>query len=518
MQRNPGSDAKAAFGAALGIAIVVTLIGNGALAWMSVPVVLCLAWLAMSRAPVRSSLFVLMFLAFTLENPSEAPASGKYKSPLFLLGSVVLEHLNRLTSIKPLFFSGMDIFLVSLGVIAFLRRTQSKPADFAPIPRPMIHLAYLSLAGAVYAWLVGKWRNGDGGIALWQLDRVVYLPCVFLLFQAGLRGPQDFQTIAKVVLWAAAIRSCMAVYVQHAVDLPPDPWTGAPTWLQYATSHHDSMLFAFAAIILIVHMIERIGPHPFRNFFMLMPLLVTGIVFNGRRMAWLQLAISCIALYVVTPQNAAKKKLQKVVKWLSPLGIAYLAAGWYSTAKIFKPVQSIRSAIVSDSNASTAWRDVENVDLIFTIRTHHIFGTGYGHGFYEVVPLPQVEYPLERFIPHNSVLGLWAYTGYFGFTALTLLWVSGVYFAIRAYHASNQARIRAAALTSFSAVLIYWVQCYGDMGLGSWTGVFMIAPALALAGKLATASGAWPAFVPGRRTAPARAAPAAEVPVATRPT
>jgi hypothetical protein len=34
------------------------------------------------------------------------------------------------------------------------------------------------------------------------------------------------------------------------------------------------------------------------------------------------------------------------------------------------------------------------------------------------------------------------------------------------------------------------------MGLGTWTSVFLVAPALALAGKLAVATGAWPARTP----------------------
>jgi hypothetical protein len=51
--------------------------------------------------------------------------------------------------------------------------------------------------------------------------------------------------------------------------------------------------------------------------------------------------------------------------------------------------------------------------------------------------------------------------------------------------------LRAAALVCFGTVLIYLVQCWGDLGLGTWIGVFTVAPALAIAGKIAVAAGEW---------------------------
>jgi hypothetical protein len=47
-------------------------------------------------------------------------------------------------------------------------------------------------------------------------------------------------------------------------------------------------------------------------------------------------------------------------------------------------------------------------------------------------------------------------------------------------------------LPCFGSVLMYMIQCYGDVGIGSWTAVFTVAPALAVSGKLAVLSNAWP--------------------------
>jgi hypothetical protein len=40
------------------------------------------------------------------------------------------------------------------------------------------------------------------------------------------------------------------------------------------------------------------------------------------------------------------------------------------------------------------------------------------------------------------------------------------------------------------------------MGLGSWTGIYLVGPAMAIACKLAVNNGAWLTNVPVRRVAP----------------
>jgi hypothetical protein len=184
---------------------------------------------------------------------------------------------------------------------------------------------------------------------------------------------------------------------------------------------------------------------------------------------------------------------------LAPIALLYVAVGWSSTAGVFKPVQTIRSAVDSSADMSTAWRDLENFNLVFTTRNFPILGVGYGNGFWEMWPMPVVPYELERYIPHNSILGLYCYGGFVGYAGITALWVGGIYFSIRAYHYCKGSLEKAAALGSLGAILVYYLQCFGDMGLGSWTGVFLVAPAIAVACKLAVASGAWDMTAPARR-------------------
>ena len=103
-------------------------------------------------------------------------------------------------------------------------------------------------------------------------------------------------------------------------------------------------------------------------------------------------------------------------------------------------------------------------------------------------------YELEPYLPHNSVLGLWAFTGYLGFTLIWLIPTVGLYVAARAYRLSTEPFDRTAALTCVCCVVVYELQCYGDMGLGSVISILLLAPSFAMIGKLAVKVGAWPGY------------------------
>src|SRR5438045_3428637 len=139
-----GSDVKFTFGLAVVLTLLGVAAGNGVLGWIIALIVLPLLMYAMAKAPLRSSLLVLMFCALTLENPSEMPAAGQWQGPLFILGALMLQHLKQ-TIGGGYFFSGMDIMLASLGVITWLRHSSGNSIDrdgHVRTPRPMIKLAH----------------------------------------------------------------------------------------------------------------------------------------------------------------------------------------------------------------------------------------------------------------------------------------------------------------------------------------------------------------------------------------
>ena len=479
--------------------VACVLAGNGDLIVAVTPVLILGGLYATWRLPLRWPLLVTTFLALTLENPSDLPACGQWKSPFYEVGAALLVHLNVTLRHKSLVFSGLDVILACLFAVTAVRYWNRSPIDGpedAESAGPIGGFAGVSLAGASWMWVYGMARgDADVGSSLWQIQRVAYLPLLVFLFRRALRRPRDAAALGKVIVAAACLKAALAIYIRATVAPPP----GEPTLL-YATTHADSMLFAvaFCAVLaLVVH--RRRGKRAFLVAGIL-PLLVAGMVANGRRLAWVELAAGVAVVAVLTPWSSAKRTAVRAAVAGSPLVLAYAVAGWSSSSALFQPVHLLRSVVDSKADPSTLWRDLENYDLFYTLRHHPVLGTGYGHGYTEIVWLPDVSnsYALYRFLPHNSILGLWAYGGLVGFTALWTMLVVGFFLAARAYRHAVTVDDRTVALTAVSLLVVYLVYCYGDLGLGTWTSVFTVAPALAIASKLAVTTGAWPSTVPSQ--------------------
>jgi hypothetical protein len=492
-----GGDALGALGLAGLLIIGGTLADDATVGLLLCPIVYLLLVFVMARVPLRLSAMGLMASALLLQDASDHCAA-EFEPPFAGLGAILFSHLNTLgrnLGFSWASFSGMDLLIIALGVIAAMRRGSSADRlGFIQAPRPLVRLAHLALLSTAWVWVFGMARGGDFGKSLWQLNRVMYLPALFLLFQLSLRGPKDLGGLLKVVLVSGVYKSLLALYVVFTIVLPPDEATGStkPAW---ATSHQDSILFALAFVAVLAIILEQAVPRrQVKWYLMLLPILAGGTWANNRRMAWVQIALVFLTVYLVSDsKNAVKRKINRVMYFMTPAALLYVAVGWNygGMGRLFKPVRMLRSIVDPSTDPSTLWRELENFNIIMTFRKNPIFGSGYGHPYDEIIQMPAVDYDLEYFSPHNSLLGLWAYCGYVGFAGLTLLWVVGVYFAMRTYKGSTDRRLRAAALVCFGTVLIYLVQCWGDLGLGTWIGVFTVAPALAIAGKIAVAAGEW---------------------------
>lgn len=481
------------------LSTLAILAGGGSLAVALAPLLAAATVYAMWRLPLRYVTLTLTFFALTLENPSDSPAVGRWMSPLYPLGTLLLAHLNlTFPSQKWMFFSGVDLILLIMLLIAAVRwgRRPATLRSAAENAGPMRLFAGVSVAGACFMWLWGYVQGGsDIASSLWQMQRVVYLPVFCVLFQLTLRGHRDRLALAKVVIAAAAVKAMVAIYVVATVlPLPP------ATVLDYATTHADSMLFATAFCVVVAILMDAPSRGWLKLAAIILPLLAAGMVANHRRIVWVETAAGLVAIYALMRRGRVKRFIARALAFASPLAALYVIVGWGSPSKVFGPVSILRSIVDSKADGSTEWRDWENYNLFFTIKQSPIFGTGYGHGYIETVKLPDISqaYSLYRFIPHNSILGLLAYGGIVGFTALTAMVFVGVYLAVRSVRCATRDADRAAAISAAATIVVYLVHCYGDMGLGAWTSIFTAGPALAVASQLAVVTGAWRGRATGR--------------------
>jgi O-antigen ligase len=158
-------------------------------------------------------------------------------------------------------------------------------------------------------------------------------------------------------------------------------------------------------------------------------------------------------------------------------------------------VQLVRSVVDASVDSSTYWRDVENWNVAMTLREHPLVGLGLGGEYTEFMPNADisVRYRDYRAWPHNSVLGLLLFAGLFGFTLLWTLFAIVVFLAVRAHRRARTPEERVAALACIAAVVVCVLMAFGDTGAHFTQYRVFAALALSVVGKLAVATGAWPA-------------------------
>jgi O-antigen ligase len=351
----------------------------------------------------------------------------------------------------------------------------------------MVWAAAVWLGSVLALWAYGLARGGDFRNSLWQCHQLLWLPLAYLVFRSALRGRQDHGALMRVVVGAACLKAGLALWIRLTVS---HSLQALPT----ATSHGDSVLFACAFALVVALVVEDAVPGRGLAAGLVLVLLAAGMVANNRRLAWVEVAAALAVVAAVASATRLKRAALRAGVLSLPVLLLYCAVGWTSAFVGFKPVRLLRSLAESGTDVSTAMRDIENFNLLWTLRDHPLLGTGFGHEYVEKVKGMDISgiFAQYRFVPHNGILGLLAFGGVLGISGILLTPVVAVYLAARAHRFARSPADRAAALAVMASAVVYLIQCYGDMGFVSWTGVFTLAPAVAVAGKLASATGAWP--------------------------
>jgi O-antigen ligase len=189
-------------------------------------------------------------------------------------------------------------------------------------------------------------------------------------------------------------------------------------------------------------------------------------------------------LYIALPPGTLRASIKRFVLRVLPWIAVYMAIGWGRPESIFKPLRSL-SSVTDRQDASTRSRDAENAGLIYTLMPSPATGIGFGREYTEVDTSLSARIFLQyRYQPHNSVLGLLAFTGFLGFAGIWMLWPVCVYLASRAIWHARDPTVRAFGLAIMTQLVACLNQMWGDMGFFSTTTLFTMATGFACATHL----------------------------------
>jgi hypothetical protein len=380
-------------------------------------------------------------------------------------------------------------FLVTIGL--FYRAVWGKkPASFWAPPKfaRTLLIVFFGAIVALSAWGIAHGGSVQGTFR--QTIHLMQLPLIAMLFLYALRVPEDLAAIGTIYVVTALFRSLLVIYVYFGVCMPQGI-TDRPGLPEWCTNHSDSVLFVVAILIVATHAFEQRTTRTITRAIGVSALILFAIVLNNRRLAFVSLSIAPAVIYLALKPSKRKRRVTTALVLGIPLAIGYILLGSEidSTSPLVKPAKLVMS-VLDQKDLSSLSRDIENENLIYTMRLSPLLPRGFGFDYQFSPNNPPVDlsdvFVNYRLIAHNGVLWMWSWGGVIGFTLLwTIFPVAGT-LAMRAYRAAYTPLERSAALTALGSVAICIVQVWGDQGLNGYMTPITFGVAFAVATRLAT--------------------------------
>jgi hypothetical protein len=394
--------------------------------------------------------------------------------------------------------------LLFLGILIVASGKKSGRGGNVP---PMRNALLFLLGATVFYFAYGLFHGGDARYASWQTYLIISSVLVAFTISATHRTPSDYVSLSYWLMGVAVYRAfwCWVSYFTWGHDTLGD--SGA-----FLTSHDDTISWVVGIMVLIVNTLYRRSTAGTLRNLALILFLLGAIQFNSRRLAWVSLAMGLAVMYFLFPPGTAKRRITRVLKVALPIVLLYVVVGWGSQSPIFLPLRSF-ATVSTQEDGSTLARNAENLGLVATTNAYG-FGLGSGWGKPYICLTRKYDiaagFELWEYIPHNSILGLLAFTGVVGSAVFWVTVATGVFFNVRIARLSADTLARNVAIIGAAQVIVCLNQLYGDMGIFFFKPMYHLAISYAIALRLPRASGVWSTPV---KAAPAPAPAPAPVPV-----
>ncbi len=375
-----------------------------------------------------------------------------------------------------------------LIILVILAAASSKRDGKGPHVPAMKNAMLLALGTTIFSFLYGVARGGDSRAASWQVYLI--LSCILLSFTiaALFRTPADFGSLAKWLM-AAAIYRGLGCWISYFTWGSSSVGEGGA----FLTTHDDTIGWVVCILILIVNALDKRSTAVTLRNLALIAFFLGAIQFNSRRLAWVSLAMGLIVTYFLFPQGKLKRRINRLALILAPVLVLYVGVGWGQSNPIFLPLRSF-ATVSTQEDASTLARNAENLGLIATANSFGpLLGSGWGRPYicltYKYTIADAFE--LWQYVPHNSILGLLAFTGILGFAGFWLAIPTAVFLNARVARLSRDPMARNVAIIGAAQMVVCANQFYGDMGTFFFKPMYVMCVSYAIALRLPRATGLW---------------------------
>ena len=308
--------------------------------------------------------------------------------------------------------------------------------------------------GAAFA--LGVASGGDVKPALWEVRALGYLLGLAWLVPQLVEQRRDVVLLAAVVTLSFGIKAFQGLY-RYVVDL------GLQLDLrQTFMAHEDPVMFVPLFFLFL-------GLHHYKTELLLRrlllgatPLMFLALVFTQRRVAYVGLMLSTI-VFLVELTRPARRTFVRLGLPLALVFAAYVAVFAGSSSPLGQPIERFMQ-LFDDHNPSNNYRVLELENLRYTIQVHP-WGIGFGHPYEMFRPLPDIEWALQEYIPHNEVLWVWVKTGTLGFIVMMYFFCRLVAEGVWTYRHVSDPLLRTLAAIVPLAIINQLVASYYELQL-----------------------------------------------------
>lgn len=293
--------------------------------------------------------------------------------------------------------------------------------------RPMAIFTVAIVVGLI--WGIG--RGGEMVIGIFDATPLLYIPLVYRAATALFTSVAHYRRLLTGILVALTIEGTHGLIMLDELRLTI-PEGDSP--VNHTAALHMNLLFlSLVAAVLFGTRLRG------KRLVLLLGSIPTMVLYleAERRAAIVAFIVGCILLGIgLFYRNRMKFTL--IVPVLALVSVAYVGALWNSTSPIAFPAQAVKTVVSPESasdadSSSDLYRDIENFNLLYTVRTNPLLGIGFGQPFMQPIPLPDISFfEFAAYIPHNSVYGMWLKTGFVGIASFVYLIGSGLAMGISA--------------------------------------------------------------------------------------
>jgi hypothetical protein len=488
--RAPGADAPRAQTLSLYLAGLLILV---AVAYAATLVVI--DGEPLLAAPLLGALVALVVLA--------RPLAGIY----LLLGAGILLEQWPVTGLAPITadthffenlsgFSDLPVRLSACDLLALLtlaswalRRAVGATAPVRAGPFGWGIAAYAS--AFVIGTIIGVNRGGNwDAIGTLAEARGPFYVCLMYFLTANLvreRGQMIIILWEFVLLVGVKAFQALANYVEML---------SGPERLEAVTAHEDVIFFDAAITLAIVMVLLRVRGRLFWALLALQPMIIAAELVTTRRVAFAALAAALAIVGLMSAIERPRLTLRIVGVGVVAFGF-YTAMFWDQSGPLAEPARVLREVVdpysISERDrSSNVWRDIENLNIAFTVRQLPLTGVGLGQPYLFKRQPPQGPgtFVYWRLTTHNAVLWMWLKAGPFGAYAFWFLVGQVVMFGLQLYRRLDEPLLRAAAAFPVLVVVAQVVFSSFDLGLTYNRTMITLGVALGIAAPLAAWSAA----------------------------